>query len=384
MTLPLVPAIRRARAGRRFGAAVLALVMAASASPAGAQGEPDPYSATVSVDATAPDVAKARHLARLDGERRALTQVIEHLSGAAAAPSLPKLGDQAISDMVASYEVANEHMSAVRYLADYTFHFNPSTIKQLMQQAGVHAAPAPSQGAASASAIVLPVFADGAKPVLWDDPNAWRQAWRKEPDGGAGQLLVPLGDARDVATIDAARAAAGNPEALAAIARQNGGGDVVVVLATAERRAGTLAGLAVSLKRYRGGSPVGAQDENLTARPGESEAGFLERAASATANLIQNAPAAASAAPAGPEATLAAVVPISGLADWVALQKRLASVAIIHRIDLMSLTVEEAKIEIRYAGTIDQLKSSLAGLAFGLGGGDPVWRIAPAGAATAR
>ena len=291
--------------------------------------------------------------------------------------------------MVVSYEVANEHMSAVRYLADYTFHFNPSAVKQLMQQAGLQAVPGPtaappSQAAPAGPVVVLPVFVDGGAPVLWDDPNAWRQAWRKAPAGGAGKLLLPLGDARDVATIDAARAAAGNPAALAAVARQNDGGDVVVALATAERQAGALAGLAVSLKRYRGGSPVGTQQEKLTPRPGEREADFLERAAAATANLIENAAgAAATAAAAGPEASLAAVVPISGLADWVAVQKRLGSVAAIRGIDLMSLTVGEAKVEIHYAGTLDQLKSSLAGAAFALGGGDPVWRIAPAGAAMA-
>ncbi|HVH75548.1 MAG TPA: DUF2066 domain-containing protein [Stellaceae bacterium] len=383
MTLPLLSAIRSARAGRPFGAAVLALGVIASAASARAQGAPDPYSATVSVDATARDVAAARHQARLDGERRALTQIIGQLAGAAAAPALPKLGDQAISDMVVSYEVANEHMSAVRYLADYTFHFNPSAVNALMQQAGLHAAPAQNPGAPAASIIVLPVYADGPRPVLWDDPNLWRQAWQQAPSGGAAQLLVPLGDARDVATIDAARAAAGNPPALAAIAQQNGGGDLVVALATAQRQAGALAGLAVSLRRYRAGNLVGTQDENLAARPGESASDFLERAAIAAANLIENAPAGAAAA-AGPQARLAAVLPISGLADWVALQKRLAAVPIVKRVALRSLTVDEAKIDIRYAGTIDQLKAALAAAAFGLSGGDPAWRIAPAEGISAR
>jgi hypothetical protein len=361
---------------------VLALGVIASAASARAQAAPDPYSATVSVDATARDVAAARHQARLDGERRALTQIIGQLAGAAAPAALPKLGDQAISDMVVSYEVANEHMSAVRYLADYTFHFNPSAVNALMRQAGLHAAPALNPGAPAASIVVLPVYADGPRPVLWDDPNPWRQAWQQAPSGGAVQLLVPLADARDVATIDAARAAAGNPPALAAIAQQNGGGDLVVALATAQRQAGALAGLAVSLRRYRAGNLVGTQDENLAARPGESAADFLERAAVASANLIENAPAGAAAA--GPQASLAAVVPISGLADWVALQKRLAAVPIVKRVALRSLTVGEARIDIRYAGTIDQLKAALATAAFGLSGGDPAWRIAPAEGISAR
>ena len=300
---------------------------------------------------------------------------------------MPKLGDQAIADMVVSYEVANEHMSAVRYLADYTFHFNAGAVRQLMQQAGLHLAPAATPAAASAAAaapnasvVVLPVYAGGGSPVLWDDPNAWRQAWRNEPSGGE-PLLVPLGDARDLATIDGARAAAGNAAALAAVGTQNGGGDVVVALATPDRQAGRLAGLAIGLKRYRAGRLVGSRDEKLTARPGESEAAFLERAAAATATLIATAPAAS--VPSGPEATLAAVVPISGLADWLAVQKRLSSLGPVRAVDLLSLRLDEAKIEIRYQGTLDQLKSALGGVALGLTGGDPVWRLAPAGAAAA-
>src|SRR5437899_3188963 len=48
------------------------------------------YSATVKVDATADNAAAAREAARIDGQRRALTAVIEHLSASAEAKP-PKL-----------------------------------------------------------------------------------------------------------------------------------------------------------------------------------------------------------------------------------------------------------------------------------------------------
>jgi hypothetical protein len=115
------PAARRG-GGRAPRFVVLGLAMALGLATARAQDQQDPYSTTVKVDATADSAAAARKLARTDGQRRALADVVQRLSGASEPPPLPKLDDQAITDMVDSFEVAHEKMSKVRYLADYTFH----------------------------------------------------------------------------------------------------------------------------------------------------------------------------------------------------------------------------------------------------------------------
>src|SRR5713226_8533274 len=95
MVLPLMPAA----AGRGSGwppgncrAAWAALVVVAAlgvGSTPGLAEEPDPFSATVAIDATAETVVKARETARLDGQRRALTAIVEHLSSGAAAGNGP-------------------------------------------------------------------------------------------------------------------------------------------------------------------------------------------------------------------------------------------------------------------------------------------------------
>ena len=78
-----------------------------------AQEVEDPYTATVKVDATAETAAKAREAARLDGQRRALGVIADHVSSGGAA-KLAKFDDKTIADLIASFEVANERMSAVR------------------------------------------------------------------------------------------------------------------------------------------------------------------------------------------------------------------------------------------------------------------------------
>src|SRR5580700_8608456 len=376
------------------------------AGPAPAQEADEAYSATVKVDATAESAAAAREVARIDGQRRALAAVIERLSGASEPAAPPKLDDKTITDMVASFEVANEHMSAVRYVADYTFHFRPSKVRRLVRVAETPPAESTSKSPGDKSSgekssadsggkspaeggnraiVVLPVYRDGSNVVLWDDPNAWRVAWSQRPAGsGLGRLVLPLGDAGDLAAIDAEKAGSGKPEALTAIAQRNSGSEAVVALATAQRQGDKLAGLDVTVKRYRYGHLVDTQASSFEAEPAESEADLLKRAAEATAAEIETGAKLNADAHSNQPASLAVTVPITTLGEWVQVRNRLASVSSIRKIDLLSLSRQEARIEVRYVGSQDQLKSSLAEVNLDLGGGDPVWRIQSSGAASAR
>ena len=63
---------------------------------------------------------------------------------------------------------------------------------------------------------------------------------------------------------------------------------------------------------------------------------------------------------------------------------RLATVPTIRRVDLLSLNRHQAKIQIKYIGDPDQLKSSLAAVDLGLEGTDPVWRLQLSGTAGSR
>jgi hypothetical protein len=241
----------------------------------------------------------------------------------------------------------------------------------------------PSVESGNRTVVVLPVYQDGSNLVLWDDPNAWRTAWSQRPaESAPGRLVLPLGDAGDLAAIDAEKAGSGKSEALTAIAQRNRGSEAVVALATSRRQGDKLAGLDVSVKRYRSGHLVDTQATSFEAAPGESEVDLLKRAAESTAADIESG--AKRNAHSDQPATLAVTVPITSLGEWVQLRDRLASVSIIRKIDLLSLSRQEARIEVKYVGSQDQLKSSLAEVNLDLGGGDPIWRIQSSGAASAR
>jgi len=399
MGLPLMSAIAGNRTvWRSVGGLLLLLGVIMQSGPALAEDQGEGFSATVKVDATADSAAAARDLARIDGQRRALTLVINQLSGSSDSAKLPKLDDKTITDMVESFEVANERMSAVRYLADYTFHFRPAKVRRLVHVADTASAETSSKPAIAESGnkpapaaesgkpiIVLPVFRDGARTVLWDDPNTWREAWgQRSADSGPVHLSVPLGDASDLATIDAGRAESGKSDALTAIAHQNGGEEAIVALATARRQGDKLVGLDLNVKRYRFGRLADTQSTSLDSNPGESEGDFLKRAADTAAAEIAGSAEKNPGPRSDQQETLAASVPISSLGEWVQVRDRLASVPAVRKVDLLSLSRQEAKIQIRYVGSSDQLKSSLAEVDLGLDGSDPVWRLQLSGATSLR
>lgn len=390
MGLPLVSAIAGNQSvWRPVGGLLLLLGVMMRTGPALAEDQSEDFSATVRVDATADNVAAARDLARVDGQRQALVLVIDRLSGSSDSAKLPKLDDKTITDMVESFEVANERMSAVRYLADYTFHFRPSKVRRLVHTAESAPAEANSRPAVVESEgkplIVLPVYKDAARTVLWDDPNPWREAWgQRSADSGVIRLSVPLGDASDLAIIDAGRAEAGKPDALTEIAQRNGGDEAIVALATARRKGDKLVGLDLSIKRYRSGRLADTHGTTLDANPGENEADFLKRAADTIAGEIASGSKKTPGPRSDEQASLAASVSIGSIGEWVRVRDRLASVPAIRKVDLLSLNRHEAKIQIKYVGSSDQLRSSLAEVDLGLDGADPIWRLQLSGATGAR
>ena len=396
MVLPLMPAAAGRGGGWPLGnrrAAWAALVVVAAlgvGSTPGLAEEPDPFSATVAIDATAETVVKARETARLDGQRRALAAIVEHLSSGTAAGSGPnsapmntpgklaKLDDKTITDLVTSFEVANERMSAVRYVADYTFHFRPADVRRVLQKAGIAVGDEPGSG--GKGLVLIPLYQSGRQARLWEDPNPWREVWeQRSPASGGPRLLMPLGDAGDIAAIDADKARAGEAEALAAITRRNGGDEAIVVLAATRGPPDSPTGVDVTARRYRAGRLVDSHAEPLAANPGEGERDLLRRALAAVAMGIESGWKKELVPGYDQVGTLTAILPITGLDDWVRARERLAGVSAIRKIALVALSRQEATIEIGYGGSIDQLKTSLAEISLDLVRGDPLWRLARTG-----
>lgn len=379
MTLPLASAgagVRRPLAGALLvGLLLLVCARAPAQTPASTPNPAgdDPYTTTVTVDATADNVVHARDKARLDGQRKALAQIADNLAGGAGKGKLPAVSDKQITDMVVSFEVANERMTTVRYTADYTYHFRPADVQKVLRQAGI-APPAAAAGGGK-PALVLPIYQIGTQLVLWDEPNPWRDAWTAR--NGGDHLVLPLGDLADLSAIDADRARNGDGDALAAIGKKYGTDDVLVAFAALRGPVRSPAGLDISVKRYRAGQLVDTHGQSLDVNPGENAADFFRRAAQATASAIDSNWQGVAAAQPTQQGTLTVAVSITGLDDWVNIRDRIAGLPAIRKIELRSLSRQEATIDVEYIGDTDQLTAALKGLNFDLIKGDSVWHLSP-------
>jgi len=350
--------------------------MVALAAPADALTRAEIFTVSVPVDATAASATAARDAARLEGERRAFAALLERLTLAKDRGRLPAPSDTTLNQVIIGFEVANEHRSTVRYLADYTFHFRPDTVEQMLRERGV-----PFAETASKPVVVLPVLEAADKPMLWDDPNPWREAWASaKPPQGLVPMRVPLGEVEDVSAIDGAKADAGDDIRLQAISANYDRADVLVTRATIR---GDKSAVDVSTTRFVPGSPGGEQSwrASYAANPGESEKDLLARAVAGTTAQVNDAWKQANMLDYSQTATLTVTVPADDLNSWIAVRQRLAATTAVRSSQLLSLDRHGARIELHYVGSPEQLRVGLAQNNLALSGSDPDWVLQRGGAA---
>jgi hypothetical protein len=349
---------REAVIGRCLRLAFCAAALAAFGGAAASAQQPAPfdvYAISVHVDQTAASANAARDAARLEGERHAYRLMLSRLTRAADAARLPPPNDADLNDLIQGFEVANERRSAVRYFADYTFHFQPDGIRNILRQAQIPFAEAPSR-----PLVVLAVLEGGASPVLWDDPNPWRNAWNQgNLPPGLVPLILPPGDAADVAAADAPASDRGDDAALAAISKRYNGADVLV--ARANIKPGAAATVTVNATRYSPGSPGNNQTwiASYVTASGEPEPALLQRAVAGTDAQIEEAWKAATVIDFSQAGTLVVNVPVTDLQGWAALNAKLSGISVIRRVDLLSLNRQMAHILLHYVGDPSQLRLAL-------------------------
>jgi len=365
----------------RPGLLLLAATLLSTAPAWGQARQPSLYTVSdVAVDVTAQSALKARDTARLDGERRALTTLLQRLTAKEDWSRLPKASDTELEELLQDFEVAGEKTSAVRYIATFTYRFQRDAVGDFLRNHGI-----PFAETRSKPVLVLPVLTAGGRSLLWEDPNPWRAAWGEA--SGIGEGLVPMrlatGELSDVQAIDAGQAVRGDREALAAVSRGNAGIDVLVARA---ELSGSEAQRTLQLTgaRYAAGFPDQSWTGTLKADAGEGDDALYARAVAAVITGVNDAWKQSMLSHGGGTnagASLVAVVPLTSLKDWVAVRERLRSVSAIQRTRLLSLTKEAARVEIGYAGEPEALQIVLAQRDLTLSRGDPDWTLSAKGAA---
>jgi hypothetical protein len=361
------------RRGRVFSTLLVLAAMALS-TPAWAQAELAYTGRGVPVDQTAASAAQAREAALASGQRLALRQVFERLTPRSEARRWPQVSASRLTDMVASFEVEDERVSATRYLGRLTVRFRPDDVRALLRNADIPIAETFAQ-----PVVVLPVLLVGNTAMLWEPGNAWREAWTAMPrPDGLAPMIVPLGDLDDSASISVQDAVAGNREAVARIARRYEAAGALVAVARASSPASQSYRIELTRVGVTGGALPGF--EAFGRRGREDDPTYLRRAAAAVVEQVEESWKADVMLQFGREGRLVAYAPIHDLRQWVALRTQLGNVAAVRRSDLLSLSRAEAMIEITYIGDESALRLALAQRNIQLADEGGRWRLQSTGA----
>ncbi|AVM74317.1 DUF2066 domain-containing protein [Magnetospirillum gryphiswaldense] len=347
-------------------AVVLAVIGLFTTTAAHAQTVFDPFTVQgVDVDVSAVNAQAAKDQAVTEAQRQGFATLLERLAGTEDRIRLPKADGL---EYVRDFTVDQERSTGNRYIATLTVRYNGTAVKRLLQGAGIAVTEARAR-----PLVLVPVFTGGdGRTVLWDDPNPWRTAWGNLHGGGLVPLVLPLGDLGDVQAITAAQAVAGDPLAMQNLGARWRSPDVLVL-------AGALRGKVLDITLHAGPTTPKPFDAlSYKQNDGESVDALMARAAKDIARAIDTAHRQAGAQ-GGEAGTVSALVPLSGLPQWLAVRERLGRVPAVKRWELVSLSRAEAAVILHVAGDSQQVTEALAKGGLSLTWAESFWRLAPVG-----
>jgi hypothetical protein len=345
------------------------------------------------VDMTAKTAALARDKALFAGQAKAMQRLLARIALNEDISRLPKVNPALLADLVRDFEVIDEKTSKVRYLATLKVRFKSDAVRGLLRGYGIGFAETRSK-----PVLVLPIYEVSGAYSLWDNPNPWRASFLAQPSSdGLVPLIHPKGDLRDISLIGAEQAVRGNDKQLSAIAKRYGAVDVLVVIvrqhvgtpksglkadAKSEgaenkitKKPATAHRLQVTMSRVGTTRLEQTRLMSFDLVPGEPIEEGLKRAARAVVVQVEEGWKRANRLRFDTGTELTAEVPITSLADWLDIKKRLKQVAFVRRSDLIYISKKTARIRLNFLGDEDQLTVALSQSDLNLSRGPIYWNL---------
>jgi hypothetical protein len=359
----------------RLGVAAGALLLAVGlVGAAQAQERRDLYTVEgIAVDVTAEDAVTARSRALEEGQRDGLAELLRRFTPPRDQGRLPSVEGVAIERFVRSIEIDDEELSATRYLASLTVTYDSSAVRELLEGAAVA-----YTMESSPPIVVLAVLEARERPILWEDPNPWRDAWNTAlPRDTLLNLVLPLGDLQDVTTIDGAMAIEGDATAIRRIASRYDADEALVVRAAPSERDGLLELRLVAQRLGR--TPADPVEATVRAEPDEELEEVMERGVVSIARALDEAWRQRDLRRLEVSGTLSVEVPLAGLGDWVQINRSLGAVPEVVAARVERFARDRVHLRVDYAGDLVQLRDALGRRGLELMREGETWRLQPMG-----
>lgn len=318
----------------------------------------------VTVDITSSSAVAAREEAFEKAQVDAFTILAGRmLSGEVSAQVMPDV--DTISTMIKDYQVSNEQLSTVRYVATYKFRFDDEAVRRYFNAADV-----PFSDVSANPALVLPFYENDDQMILWSPYNVWLNSWNRADNlDGLVPLVVPLGDIADVSDIGGDEALDYNNARLRRLLDRYNASEAVILIATpdetlsrVENESDAAVG-ALTIKIYRTDRGYPEQVKGLAVRAGSSDtlASLMDKAVREVQKALRNdwKQKTMTSSSMG-QSKLRVRVAYGSLKEWADTQRALRRVYGLDDFNVMSVTPKQAYIDLVFDGNQNRLALALA------------------------
>ncbi|MBU6443227.1 MAG: hypothetical protein KGR48_04890 [Alphaproteobacteria bacterium] len=332
--------------------------------PPGARAADGPYTVSgVKIDATASSASEAFNFAVDGGRREAWDKLIHRLTRQQDWDRVPPIDDATLQRMISGYQLANEMRSTTRYVALATYTFNANLVRNFLRSANIAYTDSSAQ-----PLLVIPLsprYAPG---------SPWAMAWAGLGGSVDGvPLALPGSDAQTNAALASLNFGMAGWSDVQPFAARAHAGEAVLAQVQPPVPGQMQGQLTVKLRILSPGPPQVLPDVAVAFNAGSESRGGYGDAAMAAAGAAANAWKSRKAIDFSQQATLTANVQLASLAQWGAIQQKLASVPVVLNVDVAAMSIGEARIVLTYAGTASQLNDFLSQAALTLANRNGTW-----------
>lgn len=337
---------------------LVVLGMAALPHPAGAA--EDAYSVSgIKVDATAPSAIDAQTKAIDSGRDKAWQTLYHRLTRQEDWGREPALDPTTLKRLVRSYQVHDARSSTTRFVANMTYVFNANAVRRILQQADI----AYSEATAK-PVLVVPLGPD------WSAQTPWTKAWEDPAfSRRAVPLLLPPVDAPVLSSIKFDGTKWQDVEPMASRVHAAAAYLVLVIPQRAQ--------MLVKVRALGAGTPPSVADFVVPVPPRTPAARAFAEVADRAADAIVNAWKSRVAVDFGRHSVMAVTLRANSLAAWGRIVQKIGSVATVNRVDVIGMDIGEARLQIDYVGSPEQLADQLGHSGLALENRDGQWWLAP-------
>ncbi len=306
----------------------------------------------VKVDAKSKTASEAKIKAMQQGQVAAFRKLINRLSSSPQAQTLLKLPAAEIGRLVRGISVTEEKTGPKRYIAELNISFQPAAVRSLMNQFSI-----PFSDKQADPVLILPVYIEDGRAILWDDPNPLKTAWGNiDTDAFLLPVVLPIGGIEDIQAISADEALEGNADSLAAIKERYKVSDVFVFVGEFNK---AKTRLRVTLSQLSAGGEV-QMDESFTGSPENVVEVAQKAAARYLSELERRWKEVETSEPEVTGERLLVTVPFSSFREWKGIRSRIMDTEGVLRMDIRALSQRGAVVFLTYAGETFDLEDRLS------------------------